>query len=73
MARVEKWKGHHVRIDTLERILNTNLVSLRTMFPKGDEDISIRLHRSRWEYYGIAAALEQIGLGGKEVVYINLR
>lgn len=72
MARMYRWKSYHVRISTLEKIMGIQLVSLRTMFPVGDEQICIRLPSERWKWYGIDKALYSLGFLDGEVVYINI-
>ena len=70
--QMKRWKSYHVRISTLEKVMGIRLASLRTMFPKGDEEISIRMPESRWDWYGIREALIELGFENQSVVYINL-
>ena len=48
------------------------LASFREMYPEGDEDISLRIPREKWDYYGITEALKKLGFTNQTVVYINL-
>ena len=70
--QMRRWKSYHVRISTLEKIMGIRLTSLRTMFPEGDEEISIRMPENRWDWYGIRKALIELGFENQSVVYINL-
>ena len=74
MAKIQKWRGCHVKVETLEKIMGVRLSSFRDMYHCGieGEDICIRVPRSRWDYYGLTAALESIGCENQTVVYINL-
>lgn len=72
MARIGKWRSYHVKISTLERITGVMLQSFREMYPEGEESISIRVPRERWEYYGIDEALKELGFTSQSVVYVNL-
>ena len=72
MARIGKWKSYHVKISTLERLTGTVFTSFREMYPKGDEGISLRIPREKWDYYGITEALKKLGFTDQTVVYINL-
>lgn len=75
MAQIQKWRGCHVKIETLEKIMGVRLSSLREMYHCDDierEDICIRLPRDRWGYYGVKEALESIGFENQTVAYINL-
>lgn len=72
MAKIEKWKSYHVKLSTLEAAAGVRLYSFRSMYPAGDEDISLRIPRERWEYYGIEEALEKLGFTNQKVVYVNL-
>lgn len=75
MAQIQKWRGCHVKIETLEKIMGVRLSSLRGMYHCDDierEDICIRLPRDRWGYYGVKEALESIGFENQTVAYINL-
>jgi hypothetical protein len=69
---VQRWKSYHVKVETLENIMGVRLISLRTMFPKSDENISIRIPPEKWKWYNIDEALFSIGFTGNEVVYINV-
>ena len=72
MARIGKWKSYHVKISTLERLTGTMLTSFREMYPEGNESISLRIPREKWDYYGITEALKKLGFTNQTVVYINL-
>ena len=74
MAQIQKWRGCHVKIETLEKIMGVRLSSFRDMYHCDieGEDIYIRVPRSRWDYYGLTEALESIGCENQTVVYINL-
>ena len=72
MARIGKWKSYHVKIATLERLTGTMFTSFREMYPEGDEGISLRIPREKWDYYGITEALNKLGFTNQNVVYINL-
>lgn len=74
MAKIQKWRGYHVKVETLEKIMGVQLSSFRDMYHCDieGEDICIRLPRSRWDYYGLTEALESIGCENQAVVYINL-
>ena len=72
VARIGKWKSYHVKISTLERLTGTVFTSFREMYPKGDEGISLRIPREKWDYYGITEALKKLGFTDQTVVYINL-
>lgn len=75
MAQIQKWRGCHVKVETLEKIMGVRLSSLREMYHCDDierEDICIRLPRDRWGYYGVKEALEFIGFENQTVAYINL-
>lgn len=74
MAQIQKWRGCHVKIETLEKIMGVRLSSVRDMYHCDieGEDICIRVPRSRWDCYGLTAALESIGCENQTVVYINL-
>jgi hypothetical protein len=72
VARISKWKSYHVKITTLERVAGVVLTSFREMYPEGDESISLRIPREKWDYYGITEALEKLGFTDQTVVYINL-
>lgn len=49
MAKMQKWRGCHVKIETLEKIMGVRLSSFRDMYHCDieEEDICIRLPRSR--------------------------
>lgn len=72
MARIGKWKSYHVKVTTLERITGTVFTSFREMYPEGDESISLRIPREKWDYYGITEALNKLGFTNQTVVYVNL-
>jgi hypothetical protein len=72
VARISKWKSYHVKITTLEKVAGVVLTSFREMYPEGDESISLRIPREKWNYYGIAEALKKLGFTDQTVVYINL-
>lgn len=74
MAKIQKWRGCHVKVETLEKIMGVRLSSFRDMYHCDieGEDICIRVPRSRWDYYGLTEALESIGCENQTVVYINL-
>ena len=74
MAKIQKWRGCHVKVETLEKIMGVRLSSFRDMYHCDieGEDICIRLPRNRWDYYGLTKALESIGCENQTVVYINL-
>ena len=72
MARISKWKSYHVKITTLERAAGIVLTSFREMYPEGDEGISLRIPREKWDYYGITEVLKKLGFTDQTVVYINL-
>lgn len=71
--QMKRWKSYHVRVSTLEKIIGVRLISLRTMFPEGDEEISIRIPAERWEWYGIKDALYELGFENQSAVYVNIR
>ena len=74
MAKIQKWRGCHVKVETLEKIMGVRLSSFRDMYHCDieGEDICIRVPHSRWDYYGLTGALESIGCENQTVVYINL-
>ena len=72
MAKIEKWKSYHVKLSTLEKVAGVIFYTFREMYPKGEEDICLRIPSERWEYYGINEALEKLGFANQKVVYINI-
>lgn len=72
MAKIGKWKSYHVKLSTLEEAAGVELISFRTMYPRGEEHISLRIPHNRWEYYGIKDALIKLGFTSQEVVYVNI-
>ena len=72
MARISKWKSYHVKIGTLEDTAGIVFQSFREMYPKGEENIAIRVPRDRWAYYGIEEALIKLGFTDQKAVYINM-
>jgi hypothetical protein len=73
MAQLTKWQSPHIRLSTLEAALGHRLDTFRSYKTDDMEEvIAIRVHRDRWNWYGIDVAMEKLGLNDLSVIYINL-